>query len=80
MYKSKLQELCQKRAWTLPVYDITKRGQDHNPRFEATVIINGKLFQSQNPARSSKEAQNDAAHLAFLYFTSPPPPVPGTIF
>ncbi|XWS42709.1 hypothetical protein CRYUN_Cryun16bG0037400 [Craigia yunnanensis] len=78
MYKSKLQELCQKRAWNLPEYDTTKRGQDHNPRFEATVIINGKSFQSQNLARSSKEAQNEAAHLAFLHFTSPPLPVPGS--
>ncbi|XP_022743722.1 double-stranded RNA-binding protein 1-like isoform X2 [Durio zibethinus] len=76
MYKSKLQELCQKKAWTLPEYNITKEGQDHNPRFEATVIVNGKSFQPRNPARSSKEAQNDAAQLAFLHFTAPPLPDP----
>ncbi|XP_022743723.1 double-stranded RNA-binding protein 1-like isoform X3 [Durio zibethinus] len=78
MYKSKLQELCQKKAWTLPEYNITKEGQDHNPRFEATVIVNGKSFQPRNPARSSKEAQNDAAQLAFLHFTAPPLPDPGS--
>ncbi|XP_039006099.1 double-stranded RNA-binding protein 1-like [Hibiscus syriacus] len=73
MYKSRLQELCQKKAWRLPEYNTTKQGQDHNPLFEATVTVNGTSFQSRNPARSSKEAQNDAAHLAFLHFTSPPP-------
>ncbi|XVF42587.1 hypothetical protein PTKIN_Ptkin01aG0375900 [Pterospermum kingtungense] len=77
MFKSKLQELCQKKAWSLPEYNTTKQGLDHNPCFEATVIVNGTSFQSQNPARSSKEAQNDAAHLAFLHFTSPPLPHPG---
>ncbi|MBA0843530.1 hypothetical protein Goarm_000710, partial [Gossypium armourianum] len=78
MYKSKLQELCQKKAWRLPEYNVTKQGQDHNPRFEATVDVNGMSFQSQNPAKSSKEAQNDAAYLAFLHFTAPPLPDPGS--
>ncbi|KAA3487467.1 double-stranded RNA-binding protein 1-like isoform X2 [Gossypium australe] len=76
MYKSRLQELCQKKAWRLPEYNVTKQGQDHNPRFEATVDVNGMSFQSQNPAKSSKEAQNDAAYLAFLHFTAPPLPDP----
>ncbi|XP_021282033.1 double-stranded RNA-binding protein 4-like isoform X2 [Herrania umbratica] len=78
MYKSKLQELCQKKAWELPEYDTTKQGQDHNPRFEAAVVVNGMSFQSQNLVRSAKEAQNDAARVAFLYFTSPPLPNPGS--
>ncbi|KAK8589816.1 hypothetical protein V6N13_088632 [Hibiscus sabdariffa] len=73
MYKSRLQEFCQKKAWRLPEYNTTKQGQDHSPLFQATVIVNGKSFQSPNPARSSKEAQSDAAHLALQHFTSPPP-------
>ncbi|GLT95395.1 hypothetical protein SLE2022_130790 [Rubroshorea leprosula] len=76
MYKSRLQELCQKKGWSLPEYNSTKQGQDHNPRFEAAVIVNGLSFQSKNPVKSSKEAQNDAAHVAFLHFSSPPPPTP----
>ncbi|TYI46657.1 hypothetical protein E1A91_D13G120000v1 [Gossypium mustelinum] len=79
MYKSRLQELCQKKAWRLPEYNVTKQGQDHNPRFEATVDVNGMSFQSQNPAKSSKEAQNDAAYLAFLHFTAPPLPDPDSV-
>ncbi|GMJ03758.1 hypothetical protein HRI_004044900 [Hibiscus trionum] len=78
MYKTKLQELCQKKAWRLPEYNVTKQGQDHNPRFEATVNVNGLSFQSQNPAKSSKEAQNNAAHLAFLHFIAPPLADPGS--
>ncbi|OMO67906.1 Double-stranded RNA-binding protein [Corchorus capsularis] len=78
MYKTKLQEFCQKKAWQLPEYNVKKEGEDHNPHFQATVIVNGIPFHSQNPARSSKQAQNDAAQLAFLHLASPPPPPPPT--
>ncbi|KAK8532139.1 hypothetical protein V6N13_131481 [Hibiscus sabdariffa] len=78
MYKSKLQELCQKKAWRLPEYNVAKQGQDHNPQFEATVSVNGMSFQSNNPAKSSKEAQNNAAQLALLHFTAPPLADPGS--
>lgn len=80
MYKSKLQERCQKQAWSLPEYNTTKVGVDHNPRFHSTVVVNGSSFRSVNLARSSKEAQNDAAHLAFIHFIPPPPPHSGTLF
>ncbi|KAF2288164.1 hypothetical protein GH714_004759 [Hevea brasiliensis] len=80
MYKSKLQELCQLRAWDLPDYVTTKEGPDHNPCFQATVTVNGLSFHSQSPTKSSKRAQNDVAKLAFDHFwlahASPPPPPP----
>ena len=85
MYKSKLQELCHQKSWSLPEYVSTKDGPDHNPRFTATatVIINSnsppQTFHSSNPCKSSKEAQNDAARIAFLHFTQPPPPPPPSI-
>ncbi|XP_050244903.1 double-stranded RNA-binding protein 4-like isoform X1 [Quercus robur] len=85
MYKSKLQELCQQKSWSLPEYVSTKDGPDHNPRFTATatVIINSnsppQTFHSSNPCKSSKAAQNDAARVAFLHFTQPPPPPPPSI-
>ncbi|BBG99471.1 double-stranded-RNA-binding protein 4 [Prunus dulcis] len=66
MYKSKLQELCQQRKWRLPEYNATKLGLDHNPRFSASVTINGVAFDTVQLFRSSKEAQNDAARLASL--------------
>ncbi|KAJ4839288.1 hypothetical protein Tsubulata_035581 [Turnera subulata] len=74
MYKSKLQVVCQKQGWGLPEYETTKIGLDHLPEFRATVTVNSLSFHSQSLARSSKEAQNDAARLAFLHFSPPLPP------
>ncbi|GAV77302.1 dsrm domain-containing protein [Cephalotus follicularis] len=70
MYKSKLQELCQQRGWRLPEYSTDKQGLDHCPTFEATVAVNGFSFKTPSPFRSSKGAQNEAAKLAFLHFSS----------
>ncbi|KAM1132510.1 hypothetical protein FF1_046896 [Malus domestica] len=76
MYKSRLQELCQQRKWRLPEYNTTKVGLDHNPRFSATVTINGLDFHTVDIFRSSKEAQNDAAKLAFDHLSDNPQPKP----
>lgn len=66
MYKSKLQELCHQQAWDLPVYATVKDGPDHCPRFTTTVTVIGIPFESpQNQCKSSKEAQNVAAKLAY---------------
>ncbi|KAK8604998.1 hypothetical protein V6N13_082459 [Hibiscus sabdariffa] len=70
MYKSKLQELCQRRQWALPRYTSMKDGPDHNPCFKSSVFLNGTLFHSSVRCKSCKEAQNDAAKSAFLHFTS----------
>ncbi|PON49122.1 Double-stranded RNA-binding domain containing protein [Parasponia andersonii] len=69
MYKCQLQELCQKRQWTLPTYTSSKQGLDHNPSFFATVVVNGQTFHTDNLSKSSKEAQNDAAKIAFDYLS-----------
>ncbi|XVE59729.1 hypothetical protein DITRI_Ditri05aG0069700 [Diplodiscus trichospermus] len=70
MYKSKLQELCQKRRWALPRYTSLKDGPDHNPCFKASVFLNGMSFHSSTSLKSCKEAENEAAKSAFLYFVS----------
>ncbi|XP_061946586.1 double-stranded RNA-binding protein 1-like isoform X2 [Populus nigra] len=69
MYKSKLQELCQQRAWELPAYESSRQGQAHNPRFLATVTVNNVSFHSPSPSNTSKKAQNDAAKLAYEHFS-----------
>ncbi|XP_010243729.1 PREDICTED: double-stranded RNA-binding protein 1-like [Nelumbo nucifera] len=75
MHKSKLQELCQRKTWSLPKYTWTKEGPDHNPCFKASVFVNGISFDTSNSSRSSKEAQNEAAKIALDYFcTSARPP------
>uniref|UniRef100_A0A1D1XP04 Double-stranded RNA-binding protein 1 n=1 Tax=Anthurium amnicola TaxID=1678845 RepID=A0A1D1XP04_9ARAE len=86
MYKQKLQELCQQRQWALPLYTSAKDGPDHNPRFWASVTVRGATFDGpkDEPSRTSKDAQNAAARLAFLHFSpssapatpSPSPPLP----
>ncbi|GAA0141475.1 hypothetical protein LIER_02609 [Lithospermum erythrorhizon] len=76
MYKSKLQELCHKRSWNLPEYVTQRVGPDHNPRFSSRVTINGVCFETpQNQCRSSKEAQNMVAQLAFEHLINIMPPV-----
>lgn len=48
-----------------------KDGADHNPRFTSTVTINGVSFSSHpNECRSSKEAQNQAAQIAFYQLSN----------
>ncbi|XP_058105810.1 double-stranded RNA-binding protein 1-like isoform X1 [Magnolia sinica] len=70
MYKSRLQELCHQKSWSLPTYATSKEGPDHNPCFKGTVSINGVDFRTIDSAKSSKEAQNMAAKLAFEHFTT----------
>ncbi|KAK7380784.1 hypothetical protein VNO78_33303 [Psophocarpus tetragonolobus] len=76
MYKTKLQELCQRKSWPLPCYTKAREGPDHNPSFTSTVTVNGVSFHSPSPARSVKQAQNDAAMLAFHHFSPSPLPSP----
>ncbi|WMV07386.1 hypothetical protein MTR67_000771 [Solanum verrucosum] len=70
MYKSKLQELCQNKKWALPKYCCMRDGADHNPKFKASVVVNGINFDSLPLRKSSKEAHNEAAKFAFLHFTN----------
>ncbi|KAL8530159.1 hypothetical protein ACS0TY_007287 [Phlomoides rotata] len=73
MYKSRLQELCQKKNWELPVYTTGKNGPCHVPRFTATVTVRGQVFETPEEFKSVKEAQNTAARIAFDHFNVPSP-------
>lgn len=68
MYKTRLQELCQKKSWELPIYTTGKNGPCHVPRFTATVSVQGQVFETPEEFRSVKEAQNTAARIAFDHF------------
>ncbi|KAK4441362.1 Double-stranded RNA-binding protein 4 [Sesamum alatum] len=72
MYKSKLQELCQKQKWALPKYTCVRHGEDHCPLFKASVVVSGTTFHTPTASKSSRQAHNHAAQLAFLHFTSQP--------
>ncbi|KAJ0989834.1 hypothetical protein J5N97_008190 [Dioscorea zingiberensis] len=73
MYKNRLQELCQRRLLGLPEYTVTKDGPDHNPRFWATVTVDGLSFDSTAPATSAKEAHNRVAGIAFEHLSATMP-------
>ncbi|PIA40300.1 hypothetical protein AQUCO_02500176v1 [Aquilegia coerulea] len=58
--------------WTNPNCTYSKDGSDHKPQFKASVIINGVSFHSPHFCKSSKEAQNEAARIAFHHFITSP--------
>ncbi|CAI9277569.1 unnamed protein product [Lactuca saligna] len=70
MYKSKLNEFCQKNGWRNPKYSCIKDGQEHTPLFKASVLVNGETFTSLSVFKSSKSAHNDVASLALSHFTT----------
>lgn len=77
MYKSRLQEMCQKRRWAPPLYEQIREGPCHAPRFRATVVVNGETFSSLGEGeRSVKEAYNLAAMAAFENLSALPPAAP----
>nr|XP_023892345.1 double-stranded RNA-binding protein 1-like [Quercus suber] len=60
------------------MYSTMKDGPDHHPRFNSSVSVNGLFFHSPFPSKSSKDAQNAAAKLAFLHFTGSSATLPST--
>ena len=67
-YKTILQELASSEMHALPDYRITERGPDHEKEFTATVHLSGQEWGS-GIGRSKKEAEQQAAHEAYLRLT-----------
>nr|WP_250807587.1 RNB domain-containing ribonuclease [Neorhizobium tomejilense] len=62
--KTALQELCQKKGWSLPLYDVKQAGPAHSPKFVALATITtgkGKLQSKEVTASSKKDAEKRAA-------------------
>lgn len=60
-YKSRLQEVLQKRFKVPPTYELTKAaGPDHDRTFEITVHL-GKKILGKGAGKSKKEAEQSAA-------------------
>lgn len=63
-YKTELQELVQRRADQVLVYQIASEyGPDHNKTFAMEVLLNGRVI-GQGDGHSKKEAEQAAAHAA----------------
>ncbi len=64
-FKTMLQELASQDLRALPEYRITERGPDHEKEFTATVHLAGRAWGT-GVGRSKKEAEQQAAHEAYL--------------
>ena len=77
-YKTSLQELTAARLSTLPAYELTEEGPDHEKRFTAVVLVEDEPL-GRGEGRSKKEAEQAAAQEAYdalvarMAVGSPPP-------
>jgi ribonuclease-3 len=69
-YKTILQEIASADLHVLPEYRISERGPDHLKQFTATVFLAGKAW-GRGSGRSKKEAEQEAAHEAYLRLSDP---------
>jgi ribonuclease-3 len=69
-YKTILQELASADLHAMPDYRISDQGPDHEKVFTATVFLAGKAWGS-GIGRSKKEAEQQAAHEAYLKLSGP---------
>ncbi|MCX5848213.1 MAG: ribonuclease III [Deltaproteobacteria bacterium] len=64
-YKTALQELCQKKYKTVPIYMVTdSMGPDHSKIFEVRVVIVNKITE-YGSGKSKKDAEKQAAQKAW---------------
>jgi len=63
-YKTALQELAAAELASLPVYEVTDSGPDHDKQFAAQVMVDGEWLGS-GAGRSKKAAEQDAAQEAY---------------
>lgn len=66
VFKSRLQEYCQKAGLTTPVYETIKEGPSHEPSFRSTVIVNNIRYDSLPGFFNRKAAEQSAAEVALL--------------
>lgn len=70
-YKTLLQEYVQKKFKTYPRYSLVqKEGPDHDKTFWITVGIGDKVY-GPGKGKNKKEAEQNAAGIAFKSFTKP---------
>lgn len=60
-HKTEIQELCQERLKTLPVYTVvSESGPDHQKQFEVTLSVRGEVY-GRGVGKSKKDAEQKAA-------------------
>lgn len=63
-YKTSLQELTAGELATLPSYELSEEGPDHEKQFTAVVVVAGEAL-GRGHGRSKKEAEQAAAQEAY---------------
>ncbi len=63
-HKTRLQELASSRFGRLPSYSVVDEGPDHDKRFVASVVLDGRRWQG-GEGRSKKQAEQAAAREAW---------------
>lgn len=63
-YKTSLQELAAARLSSLPVYEVSDSGPDHDKEFAARVMLDGEWLGG-GTGRSKKAAEQEAAREAY---------------
>lgn len=67
MCKGQLQNYALRNNLDLPIYTIkTDDGPPHDTHFKATVVIDGKSFESPTFFKTIKEAEQAAAKIALM--------------
>ena len=64
MFKSQLQEYAQKARFSTPIYTVSMEGPSHQPRFRASVTIQGETYESPTFSTKLKSVEHAAAKAA----------------
>ncbi len=75
-WKTSLQEAASLAGLGVPSYEVLDSGPDHAKTFQAMVRIDDRLF-GPGAGRNKKEAEQNAAAIAFAGLSAPTVPVPG---
>ncbi|KAH6773017.1 dsRNA-binding domain-like superfamily protein [Perilla frutescens var. hirtella] len=66
VFKSRLQEYCQKAGLSTPVYETIKEGPSHEPSFKSNVTVNNVRYDSLPGFFNRKAAEQSAAEVALI--------------
>ncbi|KAG6433100.1 hypothetical protein SASPL_104707 [Salvia splendens] len=66
VFKSQLQEYCQKMGLITPVYETIKEGPSHEPIFKSAVVVNNVRYDSLPGFFNRKAAEQSAAEVALI--------------
>lgn len=69
-WKTSLQEFTSQASLGVPEYHVTEEGPDHQKTFTAQVLLGGVVYGT-GQGRSKKEAEANAAELAWSALNSP---------